>query len=147
MRGGIPKVRRRGRRVVTVVLLGLGAGAMGLGGCSSPTDPAARAVEGRWEWVRAVGGIAGAERTPATEGYSMTMEFGSNWARVFRDDTLFAETAVEIRSEDASGQTGTVAYQDPILGWPEQSYRVEADSLTLADGCCDGFVYTFRRSS
>ena len=117
-----------------------------LAACSSTTSPEAHAIEGYWTWVRAFGGIAGMEITPQTTGYTMAVEFTGGQARVLRNDTLFAETEVEIRNADAGGQRGTVVYRDPVLGWPEQEFQIGVgDTLTLVDGCCDGFAYTFAR--
>ncbi len=49
--------------------------------------------------------------------------------------------------DDASGVVGTVTYGEPVFGWPAQDFTlVTGDTLTLADGCCDGFVYTFWRT-
>ena len=136
--GGVVVYARMGLGVLLAMCL--------LPACSSTTAPVAHAIEGHWTWIRAFGGIAGMEMTPQTAGYTMAIEFQGERARVLRNDTLFSETTVEIRDADASGRRGTVLYRDPVLGWPEQEFRLDvADTLTLTDGCCDGFVYTFAR--
>ena len=118
-----------------------------VGGCSQSTAPELDLLDGRWLWVDATGGIAGMTITPASVGYTMTVEYSSQPGgpalfRVLRDGQLFSETTVERFGE----LKGTLRYRDPVLGWPEQEFELRgADTLLLVDGCCDGFAYRFER--
>ncbi len=116
-------------------------------GCSSSTGPEGSGLEGYWDWVRSFGGIAGTEVTPASAGYTMAIELAGDQMIVYRDGAVRSRTTIEVRT-DAAGLTGTIAYADPVFGWPEQTFELQdRNTLLLADGCCDGFVYTFVRRS
>lgn len=119
-------------------------------GCSQSTSPEFDALNGRWSWVDSVGGIAGMTITPASAGYTMTVEFigvGSSQARlrVLRDGALFGETTVE-RTGAAGGQSGELNYANAVLGFAQQEFTItNGNTLVLEDGCCDGFSYRFQR--
>ena len=142
------RTHRSGIRVVlvaAVVMLSLAAG------CSQSTNPDLDSLDGRWSWVSATGGIAGTTITPSSVGYTMTIEYDSQGVGVparfvvLRNGQLFAETTVE-RSGLPNAASGTLRYRDPVLGWPEQEFQLTSDTLFLADGCCDGFSYRFKRA-
>ena len=129
---------------------GVAFGVFAMTACSQSTEPGADPLDGSWEWIDASGGIAGTTRTPATEGYTMSVDHRANGGTarflVFRNDSLFAETTVR-RSASSSADQGTLVYGDPVLGWPEQEFEIRADTLVLRDGCCDGFTYRFHRGA
>lgn len=121
-----------------------------LAGCSQSTSTEFDALNGRWSWIDSVGGIAGMTITPASAGYTMTIEFigvGSSQARlrVLRDGVLFGETTVE-RMGAAGGLSGELNYANAVLGFAQQEFTItNGDTLVLQDGCCDGFSYRFQR--
>lgn len=136
------------RMGVRTVLVGA---AFVAGGCLHSTAPTFDALDGRWTWIDATGGIAGTTITPATAGYTMTVEISGLSSttprmRVLRNGQFFAETVVE-RAQGSSTEVGTLVYRDPIMGFDQQEYTLTGtDRLVLQDGCCDGFTYRFERA-
>lgn len=107
-------------------------------------------LPGSWEWVRSEGGIAGGTRTPASEGFTMRLEFDADGTvELFRDGQRVGATTWSVAIGDESSSHGAVPvvrYADALLGFPEQAVRFTTrDTLVLVDACCDGFAYTFVR--
>jgi hypothetical protein len=123
----------------------------GTQGCSSGfSGPELEGIYGTWDWIRAVGGIAGREITPESEGYTMTVRFlDDNVAELERDGQLQVRTRfVLLLGEGFGGEVAPdlIRYDSPLLGWEEQSIGLDgADRLILIDDCCDGFTYEFMR--
>lgn len=137
------------RRNPLVVLLLLTAG-LGVPACSSSAVGPEIDIEGRWIWVKSEGGLLPADRTPESEGYGLTLVFGSTGTvRLLQDGTLVGETTYEVTVGAPTGAlegAPVIRYGEPLLGFQEQAYQfVTRHTLLLADGCCDGFTYHFLR--
>ena len=119
---------------------------------SAPLDPAPTAHIGEWEWVRSSGSIAGVQRTPESEGYTVRIEFRADQTvRAFRGGDLVAEGTYTIaeRLEDGTAVAYEIRYQPALVVFPfaafeEQVARVTADGLRLTDPCCDRYDHEFR---
>jgi hypothetical protein len=128
--------------------------ALALSACASPTGTNVRASDltGRWEWLSASGGLAGRTITPATEGYTMQLQLSSDGkAQLFKKGALTQSAQYEL---GVGSKTGSFAGRDvirfspPLFATGEMSVVFpDQDHLTLADGCCDGFTYTFARTT
>lgn len=113
-------------------------------------DPVDPPVVGVWEWARSSGGLLPDDRTPATEGYEMTLDLGADGtARIFYDGVAGGSTPYQVGPGRVGGAVeGSPAIQfgESLFGFAEQAYLLpSADSLLLMDGCCDGFTWTFVR--
>jgi hypothetical protein len=119
--------------------------------CSSSLTGPQTGIEGQWRWVKSEGGLLPADRTPATEGYALTLVFESSGiVRLLQDGLPSGETTfqVTIGSPGAHEGVPVIRYGEPLLGFAEQGYQfVAPDSLVLQDGCCDGFTYHFVREA
>lgn len=145
--------RMIGRRSVSG--WGLGAACaivVGIAGCSTSATGPQPEIEGRWSWVRSEGGLLATERTPATEGFNLALEFdGTGRVRLYQDGVPAGETGYEVGLGSSGGAlegTPVIRYEEPLLGFPEQAFRFSTrHTLVLADGCCDGFTWYFVRES
>ena len=133
--------------------LGLLLVAAASAGCaSSPAGVQVERLVGRWDWQSASGGIAGRTITPTTEGYWMELRFLSNGKAELYKSAVLSQTAdyqigVGKKSGSFSGRD-VVRFTPPtILGsWEELMLSLpDGSHLLLANGCCDGFTYTFAR--
>ncbi len=119
---------------------------------SSTAPDATTTVVGRWSWVRSTGGLLPADRTPATEGYDMSLEFAAGGTvRIWFDDDFGGETTYEVGIGSSNGAlegTPVIRYGESLFGFMEQAYQfTDPDTMVLFDGCCDGFTWHFRRDS
>jgi len=133
-------VRNAVNGVMTILVV---VGAMACG------DPVALAtvelLEGSWTWVESSGGIAGETRTPESTGETMTLRFlGADSVELTRNGVLAGATTYQIFFYDDGGST-EIEYAQPLFGFASQGLYVGEAELILRDGCCDGFVYEWRR--
>ena len=140
---------RLGRRAALVAAVAIGSTV--LAGCTASITGPRTGIEGHWRWVKSEGGLLPADRTPATEGYSLTLVFGSNGVvQLLQDGNPSGETTYEVTLGTLGAHEGSpvIRYGEPLLGFAEQGYQfVTRDSLMLQDGCCDGFTYHFVREA
>jgi hypothetical protein len=122
-----------------------------MAGCAnSPTGVEVDRLEGRWEWRSASGGIAGRTITPTTEGYTMELRFvDDEEAQLFRSGALRTTARYELATGSQGGSFGgkdVVRFTPALFGWDEMGVQISIEGeLILADGCCDGFTYSFVR--
>ncbi len=118
---------------------------------SNPIEPTVEArLFGQWEWVEAVGGIAGSVITPDTEGFTMRLVITRpNRIELFRDGVSERVASFELLpAQDLVDEfvSHRLRYSDPIFGFEEQAVGFDLEGgLVLIDPCCDGFVYTWTR--
>jgi hypothetical protein len=99
---------------------------------------------GDWEWVQSSGGIAGHIITPATEGYTKTVHFQSDWTyKEERDDTTFLETTYRVYKENTGNVMVHVVQIDDSE--PLDIIGVTDSTLDLADRCLDCYLHSYRR--
>ena len=115
--------------------------------CSDPMALTSQELlEGHWTWVESSGGIAGENRTPTSTGETMSLRFlGADSVELTRNGALHSATTYELRSFD-EGATTVIEYAQAIFGFGSQGLSVDQDVLILSDGCCDGYVYKFKRA-
>ncbi|MDA0329186.1 MAG: hypothetical protein O2958_09285 [Gemmatimonadetes bacterium] len=104
-------------------------------------------LAGSWNWVESSGGIAGVTLTPASTGETMTLRFPSaGLVELIRNGAFVRSstyTLTPVLEEDSFG----IEYEPPLLGFETQTGTLlRGDTLVLADGCCDGFVYRWVRA-
>src|SRR5258705_11744862 len=95
-----------------------------LGGCTRATSPGPDAdlVIGHWEWAASCCSIAGAERSPATEGDTYVLQFSADGTvEVVRNNALIFTTRFTVtRSQPAplADPIVTVHYDKPLPHGP-----------------------------
>lgn len=112
-------------------------------------------LAGTFTWVRSGGGIAFQERTPASEGYQLTLVFDGDSVRAFRNATLAAVAHFTIREDSlrmSPAPVYIVRYDPPLPAlafdqFEEHSVHITPDTLYLVDPCCDRFTHVFAISS
>lgn len=113
-------------------------------------DPNEQPVVGMWEWRRSTGGLLPQDRTPATEGYTMSLNLGADGvATIFYDGEAGGSTPYEVGTGSAGGAvegSPAILFGESLFGFAEQAVQMPTvDSLVLSDGCCDGFQWIFVR--
>ena len=87
---------------------------------------------GKWDWVSSTGGAFGKTLTPATEGYTESMEFKATRMVEFRrNNVVSSEKAFSIAHDTKISNLPIIKLVD-VLTW---SYSVIGDSLYLYDVC------------
>lgn len=112
-------------------------------------------LAGTFTWVRSEGGIAFHRRTPASEGYQVTLIFDDDSVRAFRNKVLVAAARFTIREDSlrmSPAPVYIVRYDPPLSALPfdqfdEHSVHITPDTLYLADPCCDRYTHVFVISS
>ncbi len=148
-RSGFPRATAR---AVVALAGGLLAGACGSGHLS----PYRAQLEGSWRWVESSGGVAGRTLTPGSEGYGVTFRFlAEHRLSVLRDGQVRVSTGYRLEDSTARGQPGAVLVRyglpvdvfrfDPDLA-AQRIARLTADTLRLADPCCDRYEHLFLRA-
>lgn len=121
-------------------------------GCAgSPASVEPGDLAGRWEWQSSSGGIAGRTLTPATEGYSMELRLQTDGrAQLLKNGAVVGSADYQVGIGKTNGSFAgrdVVRFSPSLLGgWEEMGLSFpDATHLVLADGCCDGFTYSFTR--
>jgi hypothetical protein len=89
--------------------------------------------------------------TPATQGYAMQLRLSSGGrADLFQDGVLTKSAAFELGTGARGGmfaERDVIRFTPALFITEEMSVALTGgDRLELADGCCDGFAYTFART-
>ena len=100
-----------------------------------------------WEWIQSSGGIAGVVRTPASEGYTQSMDFEENGSyTIYRNNLVFSSgtyTITRAVSMLDNVEYDMIAFDD---GSPPQAITQLSDNeLTLREDCIDCFTHFYRR--
>ena len=116
----------------------------------SPTSVDAGEIEGRWEWRSASGGIAGRTITPQTEGYTMELRVADDEVALYKNGALQKAARYRLalgREGGSFAGKDVVVFTPSLFGWEEMGLQLSVEGeLILADGCCDGFTYTWARA-
>ncbi|MEZ5059577.1 MAG: hypothetical protein R2879_21295 [Saprospiraceae bacterium] len=101
-------------------------------------------LQGNWEWQESNGGFAGWQLTPASEGYTQSLEIDTDTYKMYRNDSLLFESTYTIKQ-----------VQDPIIGpskdvieldtQSDMGYQISNDSLFLFDQCFDCYFHLYTR--
>ena len=113
-------------------------------GCNLPVAPI---LDGQWQWVQMVGGIAGETRTPESTGDQMRIEFTERYTYDFyRNDTLLSSEPYVIKMMPSVYLPDSVP-TIYIEGGISQAFEFSAlnDSLYLFDNCYDCFAHVYYR--
>lgn len=103
---------------------------------------------GTWNWVASSGGLAGVEKSPASEGYNQVLEISESGVySVFRNDTLVYESNFSIVEQESQIQNESrlmLTFENgEIL---DQSFFIEgSDTLILVEECWDCFAHEYVR--
>ena len=146
--------RRGARARVGWVLVATTITALMMGACGSdPTDEDTGVPDlfaslwGSWDWIQSVGGIAGGEINPQTEGYTLMVIFVSPDRVIYEQENQEREQTtfqVIVKPENPDGFD--IVYASPIRGQDRQEIELFGDLLILFDPCCDGFVSEYSRN-
>jgi len=115
-------------------------------GCGDSLAEAGQELVGSWNWVESSGGIAGITMTPESTGGTMMLRFHpEGMVELVQNDAVERSVAfTTTATKEAS--TWEILYEAPLFGgFESQTAALTGDTLILADGCCDGFVYRFER--
>ena len=118
---------------------------------STTGDQEQAALNGKWQWVRSTGSIAGITVTPQNSGRTMEIEFTSD--KVFNkyvDNQLVYTSPYTVQLKDSIIQYTTLALFESVgLGFDHQVEQqfsiIDKSTLLLLDPCCDNFTFEFRR--
>ncbi len=122
-------------------------------GRDSPAEPG-DALAGAYDWELSVGGIAGLTRTPASEGYTVRIEFDGNGRVVARrNNAVVASASYTIRELPTAGPLPVyeLRYTPPLQAFTfgvldEHTVRTVANGVFhFVDPCCDRWTHRFRR--
>ncbi|MBI4503694.1 MAG: hypothetical protein HY700_21345, partial [Gemmatimonadetes bacterium] len=109
-----------------------------VGGCHHTLGPEAAVVLGDWEWMAACCSIAGAERTPATEGYTYVLQFSDKGTvEVVRNNAVILTTrftATRSRPSPTADEITLVHYDTPLPHGPSIPSADEHMVLKLENG-------------
>ena len=118
-------------------------------GCTKdrPANSDVERLYGIWNWVQSSGGFAGVTTTPATAGYTKTLEFNNDGSyKWFKNGTLQGETKFTLTEGSSIFTSGTahlIKYHNDFI---TQSVTFgEQDTLFLSDECYDCFGHTYTR--
>jgi hypothetical protein len=95
---------------------------------------------GKWDWVSSTGGALGKTITPATEGYTSSMEYKATRMVEFRQNNVVtSEKAFSIAHDTKISNLPIIKLVNDLT-W---SYKVKGDSLFLYDICetCYDHIY------
>jgi len=100
-----------------------------------------------WEWVRSSGGIAGVIMTPASEGYTQSIDFEENGTYTkYRNNLVVSSGTFTISSAVSmldQQEYDMVVFDD---GSPPQAItNISDNGLTLREDCTDCFTHTYQR--
>jgi hypothetical protein len=123
-------------------------------GGSEPEITADHLLTGSWVWTLSRGGIAGLERSPESEGYTVRLDYEGDRVRAFRADRLVGESRFTLRED--SLQLGPmpvyhVKYTPALHAFAfttldELSARITGKMIVEFDeGCCDLYVHSFQK--
>ena len=110
-------------------------------------DPELKKIFGKWEWVSSTGGFAGKTITPATEGYTLQIEFNSNGAyKEYKSGTLTAQRTF-LFSQESSIQNHKQAWIiSSGAGSLKQAVSFSGqDTLMLSEQVHDSFQHLYSR--
>lgn len=115
-------------------------------GCGDSLAEAEQELVGSWNWVESSGGIAGITMTPESTGGTMMLRFRAEGVvELLRNDAV-ERSVVFTTTATKEDSTWEIFYDEPLFGgFESQTAALMGDTLILADGCCDGFVYRFER--
>jgi hypothetical protein len=107
-------------------------------------------IFGSWIWRSSIGGISGHQvLTPASEGYNVTIVFGTDSTfQSFRNDTLQSTTRFSIshRKDTFTDDTmDVITYQSP-RSISQAIFVLSTDSLELRDECYDCMGHSYIRA-
>ena len=118
-------------------------------------NPELEKLFGTWDWKQSSGGIGGQTNTPATVGYSQTVEFNKNGIyKIYKDgiqkDTKKFSLTIGTSIYN-SGSAYLINYKD--INQSDNSYHYSTqsirfggeDSLFLSDECYDCFIHIYTR--
>lgn len=100
--------------------------------------------------MSSVGGINGQERTPATEGVSIRLDYDGHRVRAYRDGELIGRTAYTATEQATFGPLPTyvVHYAEPLNAFPFDALdehtvvTVAPNTVRFDDPCCDRYAHT-----
>jgi hypothetical protein len=104
-------------------------------------------IFGKWQWVSSTGGLAGKTITPASEGYSLRVEFRTNGIyRKYKSDTLAEQKKFSFSPETSIHHhkpVWTVSFDE---GSPKMAISFSGpDTLILDEQVFDGFEHVYSR--
>jgi hypothetical protein len=110
---------------------------------------------GSWEWVQTSGGFADTLVTPATEGYTQSVDFSSKGIyKIYRNGTLQDKLKFTLSQGNSIFHDSTanlITYENTGLGTTDEDYIKQSirfggeDTLFLYEECWDCYSYIYIR--
>ncbi|HNL83744.1 MAG TPA: hypothetical protein PKO18_00815 [Chitinophagales bacterium] len=101
-------------------------------------------LTGRWEWLSSSGGITGGTETPATRGYSQSINITADKIQFYTNDILTQDITYTIGQAvsiyDHETRTMLMQSNNPIC-----SYKIVGNKLYLYDECFDCYSSEYIR--
>lgn len=104
--------------------------------CTKNNDPGPDNpnIEGKWRWVKSIGGIGGFTLTPKSTGYNYRFEFGADSTfKDFRNDSLLVQSSFHITKNYKYSSTQTVDLLKIESSWSPVGYTIRHDTLYFDD--------------
>lgn len=116
-------------------------------GCKKSESSKLSQLYHTWEWVQSSGGVGGVLTTPASAGYSQSIDFEENGSyTIYRNDLVFRSGTYTITSALSSldqQEYDMVVFND---GSPPQAItQLNDHELTLREDCIDCFTHSYRK--
>ena len=118
-------------------------------------NPELEKLFGSWNWIQSSGGIGGQTITPATVGYSQTVEYNNNGIYKIYKDGIQKDTKKFSLTSGTSiynpGPAYLIKYKDIDHSDNNYQYSIQSirfggeDSLFLSDECYDCFIHIYTR--
>jgi hypothetical protein len=110
-------------------------------------DPELRNIFGKWEWIRSCGGFAGGCITPASQGYTLRIEFNpSGIYKKFKNNSLTEQKTFSF-SQETSIHNHLPVWVVTFSGGAQPmavSFSGQ-DSLTFDENAYDGYGHEYVR--
>jgi hypothetical protein len=146
-----PHIERHGKWCILALSAALFA-------CTSGTTEAEleTPLSGSWLWVESVGGIAGMQRSPDTEGYTVRLDFQGRRVRAFRSGQLVGQASFTVIEDtryagpmpvyDVEYSPALTAFRFSTLD--QHTLRFTGtSSAQFNEGCCDRYLHTMIRTT
>lgn len=118
--------------------------ALSLVSCKKDDDcKTAIGINGKWRWVKSVGGIGGNTFTPGTEKKTKVLRIDDFVFREFTDGAVSFESSyqLEVRQDTVWGTNKFIVFENG----GEQAAIIDENELMLIDLCFDCFTDYYER--
>lgn len=135
--------------VSSILLLFLSLSSLCCSDIGETVDPNVSALEGKWDWIKSVGGIFPMVITPETAGYTRSFLFTKEGTFSYLKNNILC---VDGRFQLTYEQVGMVMtftnlniYHGEYFRIPKVGAEIVGDTLVINDLMFDGFFHTYHK--